>query len=250
MILWQQKQYNTAINVCKKAINKDNRHPFPKNILGSIYVDLNQLNKAEQSFKEAIKLSAEFSPAYTNLGFVYLQKGDVAQATKYFTRANILSPNTASPHYGLALIHERRGNLNGPIAELEKSLAIKSGNPAALVKLGELQLKPGQYDNTPATAKKLEPYNPDQALEIKADAYLHLGKTNEAGQSLESISQKTANGYYLYGLSYAIEEDYNAAARQMDKALGIDKRHFGAITSRSVFTDPHQSPTRFKAIVL
>jgi tetratricopeptide (TPR) repeat protein len=233
MIKHEAKEYNDAITLCTEAIGMDPGHPFPRNVLGGVYFDLGQNDKAIENFSKAVELSPAFSLGYTNLGFVYLREGDLQRSREFFDEAVRLAPGNASNHYGLALVHERRGNLIDAIKELKKSLALRPLSNPALSKLGELELKCGRFEEALMTGQAMEAQGIQGASELMAAAYMHLGDTSAALVKLRSLPSSTVNSDYLKGLVQLLEGEYETALKLMEAVLNRDSQHFGAFAARA-----------------
>ncbi len=226
------KDFDTAVQLSERAISKNKQHPFPYNMLGSIYFEQDRLNLATENFRTAVKLNPRFAPAYTNLGFLAIRKNDFNQARRHFSKSLELSPKTASPHYGLALVYDHEGKFDFAMQHLKKSLGIKSNQPGALEKLAELQLKTARYTEALQTAAQLNNYNVKTAKVVMAEAYLHIGESKKALLLLDKIEPKDIHVHYLTGLGYMQSEKYRDALRQLTKVLEIDDRHVSAHLSQ------------------
>lgn len=227
-----KKDFKDAIRLANVAIAKDQRHPFPHNVLGSAYFEQNQLSLAEKSFQTAIKLNTNFAPAYTNLGFVALAQNNFKEARDNFSKSLEISSNTSSPHYGLALVYDHEGKFGYAIQHLQRSLEIKSDQPAVLEKLAELQLKTGQYAPALKTGEQLKSLGAQSADVILAEAHLHTGEPQKAMALLSQIEPKDIHVSYLIGLGFMQTEKYTDALRQMNQVLEKDKRHAAAHLSK------------------
>lgn len=233
MILRLEKKYNSAINVCKKAIAMDKIHPYPWNILGRIYFDLEEYNQALASFQKAIELVPNFLPAYANLGAVSFLMGNRAKSISYFQKAIKLNPRAYSAHYGLAMVYDSVGNNALAIQELERSLQLNSNNPSALQKLGELQLKAGRYEDAMTTGQEIKNRGLKGAYEILGDAALHMGDTKEAIRYLEKAPADSLAADYVLGFCFMVEGQHKKALERMESVLRKNRHHFGAYVART-----------------
>lgn len=234
ILLRLKKKYNEAVKTCQKAISKDKSHPYPLNILGRIYLEQGEYKKALEYFQKAVKLVPEFLPGYSNLGATAFLLKDHDRALKYFQKAISLKPNSYSDHYGLSLVLESVGRYQPAIKALQKCLKINPGNPVSLKKLGEIQLKAGQYKAALSTGKEMEKLGIAGAYEILANTALHLGNPKGAKNYIDKIPEKGPGADYLLGFSLMAEGQYKKALDQMEKTLQKDPNHFGAYTAVKV----------------
>ena len=81
-------------------------------------------DKAIEEYNKALALNPNVSELHNNLGYAYLDKGDIEQAIMEQKKALDMDPNLANAYYGLALALEKRGDTQGAIQHWEKYLEI------------------------------------------------------------------------------------------------------------------------------
>jgi protein O-mannosyl-transferase len=72
---------------------------------------------AERLFKEALNIDPVFVPALIDMGSLSAEKGDLAAALRYFTKAAELDPANPAVHYNLAAVYDGQGK--GDLARQE-----------------------------------------------------------------------------------------------------------------------------------
>jgi type IV pilus assembly protein PilF len=128
---FEQGQTTVALDELKQAIALDPAYPGAYNLRGLIYMRLNDLKLAEDSFRRAIALNARDADVSHNLGWLLCQQGryDEAQASFAQTLSNATygsRPKTFLTQ-GLCLIRE--GRLPEAEKALLKSYELDAGNP-------------------------------------------------------------------------------------------------------------------------
>ena len=159
-----------AMNDCGSAIPLAIRvtemypqHTAAWNLLGLCYLELDELQKAEDAFQRQIEVSPQSTFAYNNLGRVYARqrKFDMAiaqfrkqieinprdryahmnlagslhsqqkcdQAIPEYQLAVELTPENAGPHVGLARCYLDQGKQDSGVAEVDKAAALTSTGP-------------------------------------------------------------------------------------------------------------------------
>lgn len=79
--------------------------------LGRVHLAMNELDKAEKSFREAVRLFPDRLPApYAALGDVLAQKRDIAGAMAEFKKCLELDPENSTYYYILGCLHDMRGD--------------------------------------------------------------------------------------------------------------------------------------------
>jgi len=71
---------------------------FAANNIGVIYMEEGELNRAEASFREALKIDPNYNPAQMNLGLVYSIQGNKCKATQYWLKVLGFDIDYLRPH--------------------------------------------------------------------------------------------------------------------------------------------------------
>jgi tetratricopeptide (TPR) repeat protein len=74
---------------------------------------------ALDEFKKSISSNPLNPSSYSNLGYLYLDMGNIDFAYEYQRKALDIDPNFANAHYGLAIIYKRHGDLEHEKEQLE-----------------------------------------------------------------------------------------------------------------------------------
>lgn len=229
-----EKHYNAAISLCRKAIRLDKTHPFPWTIMGRVYFDLEQNEKALDCFKKAVELEPDFLLGYTNLGIASFVLEDYEQSVSFYKHALKLNNKSFIAHYGLAMTYRVEGKNGQAMTEFRKSLEIEPDNRASLDQLAELQLDAGKYSEALATGREMEKYGLDEAYETLGEATLGMGKPLDALRELNKAPDVGPAVSYLKGYCFMALGQYEKALSQMEAVLSESSRSFGAYASRAV----------------
>ncbi|MBZ4398209.1 tetratricopeptide repeat protein [Myxococcus faecalis] len=93
------RQAELLVGTARKHAEKD---PSLYNLLGMVYLKLDERSRALAQFQKAVSLDDRYAPAYVNLGALALSYRDYAGAEKAFTRATELEPDSAEARLSLA----------------------------------------------------------------------------------------------------------------------------------------------------
>src|SRR5690606_35735616 len=93
----------------EKTIKDQPQHFVAYNLMGGIYVTVNQPAKAIRAFDKAIELKSEWDVPYRNLTAIYLHQGNEAQAIKTL-QTGIDSTSSTVLVSDLVAIHYRNGS--------------------------------------------------------------------------------------------------------------------------------------------
>ena len=77
------------------------------------------MDAAEGLFRQALDLDAKFAPALTNLGNVYLERGNAEQAVRLYEEALAADPNYSSAHHNMAAALKKLGQLRPMVQHLK-----------------------------------------------------------------------------------------------------------------------------------
>lgn len=180
-------------------------------------------NKEEQYLLETIERNKFFTDAHNNLGVIYLNRGDLDNALKYFKNAVEIDPEYKVGYMNQGVVYERKGQYNDAIrmykAVLEKyprySLGLRN------LGIGYRQLK--QYDNAlDAFNKVLKVDDKDyQAWSEIGYVYLLKGEYKKAiSYYKKSLKYNKTYKYTLANLGYCYSQlgQYKQAIPYLENA--------------------------------
>jgi len=126
--------YNKSIKTLEKSIKINKYHKtFDK--LGLVYVELNEEEKAIESFKEAIRINHRYAKAHNDLATVYGRIGEIDLALLEFNEAIRIDKDYADAHYNLGIILEFLKQDDLADKEFEIAVRLEPNNLLYLKKL-------------------------------------------------------------------------------------------------------------------
>lgn len=144
---FEEGQTTIALDELKQALNADPNFGEAYNLRGLVYMRLNDVRLAEESFRRAIALNPGDSDVYHNYGWLMCQQGRYAESTQFFTRA------LANPRYGdrpktfmtQGLCQIRAGVPAEAEVSLSRSYELDAGNPITGFNLATLLFQRGEF---------------------------------------------------------------------------------------------------------
>jgi tetratricopeptide (TPR) repeat protein len=215
-------------------------------LLGRLYRLNNDLTKAENEFKTAVKMQPDSEDAVTTLAYLYNEEGDSKRAIEALN--SVPEPERSAKLYSaLGFTYEEQKNYKGAIAAYRKAVDLDHDNLDALRGLAQNLLNDGQLDAALEQYRLIADANPEDAqtyLRI-AEIYRRSGKFDQALDSLkkaESMVQDSLEVPYNEAVIYEIQGRYEEAAQILQNLLKKTDKPDGNYTSgernnRAVFIE-------------
>ncbi|NXB84142.1 TTC8 protein, partial [Vidua chalybeata] len=89
--------------------------------LGHVAVGIGDLNLAYQCFKLTLVNNNNYAEAYNNLAVLEMRKGHIEQARALLQTASSLAPHMYEPHFNVAILSEKVGDLQRSYTAAQKS---------------------------------------------------------------------------------------------------------------------------------
>ncbi|WP_146237347.1 tetratricopeptide repeat protein [Deinococcus yavapaiensis] len=119
-----------------------------QNVLGVIHAVLGDEASARASFDRALEIDPRHDRALTNIGNLFLERGELSEAEAYYRRALALNPDAPNAHHNLAVVLRKQKKVTASVRALKKSqrLLVRQSNDAgreeARERLGKLGVDP------------------------------------------------------------------------------------------------------------
>src|SRR5262249_31679217 len=120
-IFMARKMYREAIDAFNEGNSKD---AVLRNKTGIAYHQLQQLDKAQKCYEQAVKLKPDYHEALNNIGTIYYSKKSYRRAINYYRRALKISPDQASIHSNLGMAYFSRNQLEEATEEFRTALKL------------------------------------------------------------------------------------------------------------------------------
>ncbi len=244
--LVEGQQYEAAILLLKSIISSDKENEFPKKALGVCYIKTGRLSLAKKIFIEIFKKNRRSFDAANNLGAIYHNTSDFANARSWFHTAVDLKPNDVLARYNLANAQMSLLDYQSAEQEFQKCLAINPNAKPVLKNLGALYLKIGRFEEAIEVFKKILVFHVNDAPSHNslATAYSAIDENRLAKLEYQNcLKLDPENPEYLVNFSIflkdigLVKEALSYAERaevarpddkKIDKALASILRSLGA----------------------
>jgi Tfp pilus assembly protein PilF len=146
--IYQQKnQPDAAIGVYQKALNLQPKSAALMTTVGYLYLDKGDLETARKYFARALEVDSNYPPANANLAWVDAQEGkDLDVALGLAQKAKSLMPDSISISDTLAWVMYKKGNYSGAIPLLQDCIKKSPDSAQFRYHLGLALIAAGQKE--------------------------------------------------------------------------------------------------------
>lgn len=201
--------------------------------IGMLAVDFNIADFRASYDRRILSDDQALAQYYNNVGVERMQQGDTAGALANFRKAVTDNDRNFSPAWtNLGTLYVRHSQFAYAEAAYVEALRADRGNLVAMSNLAHLYERLGDVDRASAYRRKAARHrwrNPYYRYQLARQAY-DAGKYRAAIAHLKyAISQKRNEDrfYALLGMSYRQEGDERAARRWLEKAREVAAAHHG-----------------------
>jgi len=143
-VLFELARYPETIEAAHGVLQVHPKLEIAYGLMGSVYLILQDRDKAEEIFRQAIALNPNYPHALNNLGILAADNGRIAEAEGLFLRAKeILGRTAMSPYVNLGNIYEMTGRASDAVQMYEMAVSIKPEFGANWYALARLRVQSG-----------------------------------------------------------------------------------------------------------
>lgn len=228
--------------------------------LAEVLTEMGKEDDAVGNYEQALKNDTDLSEIYTPLGALYYQKGEIAKADEYLTKAVAASPNDAQAQHYLGLVRYSQTKNDLALAAFRKAASLDATNPVTAFYAGETlmrlqQAKDAVPEYTKATTLRAKYFEAWMGLataqyelgnyQAAVDAYTRAARLKndnfEAYNNLaDSYRQLTPPNYNQ------AEANYILAAMFIQRQPTFDKEEAADMYSKAAFSIAKQCELNIK----
>ncbi|MBM4053285.1 MAG: tetratricopeptide repeat protein [Planctomycetes bacterium] len=224
---YNNKRYEEAIGLYKKALTLEFSYPFIHFNLGTAYEKMGKIDDAIEEYKASISNLNDNMLAYNSLAVIYDKQGFHDLAVETYQLALKENPFVPFVHNNLGNTYESTGNREKALDEYGKAVAIDNNYADAHNNMGAVYLKSGKADMAISEFKKAI-YSKQGHLDAHYNlgmAYISKGLFNEASEELKLSIQYNPNDYAAYRdigiLYYKHFQDIDTSLYYLNESLRI-----------------------------
>lgn len=194
------------------------------------------LGRAEQIYREILRVQAEHPVALHFLGVLLYQRGQHEAAIVHLRRALARAPDAAAAHNNLGNALQASGKLEEGVASYRRALELDAGSLLAHNNLGNALLKLGRLDEAVDSYRRALELRPDHA-----EAHANLGAALRAQGELEQAVASCRRALEIrpdYPEAYATLGNALRAQGKLEEAVASFRR---ALTIRPDYAEAHNN---------
>ena len=163
------KKWPEAIDAYKLAIRLDANYAPAYGGLGDAYFNSGNSEQALVAYKEQVRLAPNDAAAQFDLGYFYNVMGRHGEAFAPLVKATSLDPNFAEAYYGIGYAYLRGEDFEKSISFLKSAIRIKPDYGEAYYGLGQAYARLGKADLANEQLKKLNTVDPKLARKLEKE---------------------------------------------------------------------------------
>jgi tetratricopeptide (TPR) repeat protein len=154
-IHYREKRIDEARKEYEGIVAKNPRHIAGYMALGTIYDQMGEWKKAEESYRKALSVDKDFAPAANNLAWTLIEGGgNIDEALGFAQSAKQKMPKNGAVMDTLGWIYYLKGRTPSAVAELQDAVQIEGQNATIHYHLGAAYYKDNQLDRAKESLEK------------------------------------------------------------------------------------------------
>jgi tetratricopeptide (TPR) repeat protein len=177
------------------------------------------LPEAEAKYRKLVGQNPDMSPAYQNLGIVYLSEHKYLDAAQVLEKAVKLAPREPGGWFIRGLAYYELYEPQKAISDFQSALLLNPADKNAQLYLGKTQIQMRDYEGAARTLEKLSKTSPNDAVVLYNLGVAHMKLMLEYVNRLTAVSPQSYLLLLLLAQDAETRGDTDAAARFYQQAL-------------------------------
>ena len=150
----------------------------------------NNLDGAQDLYKQVLKINPKYFTALNNLGVIYKNLKDYQKSQECFEKAVEINPNFLSAHYNLGTLFDILGEIQKQITAYEEVIRIDPNYVDAYINLATVFLELSEFKKSEYNFKKALKIDPDSIPALNNLVDVIIGNLDDFEKSI-NLSQKS-----------------------------------------------------------
>ena len=194
--------------------------------LGGIYQQQEENAEALAEFEICVRLNPNYYPVYYRMGEIHLKQQNYAEALHAFEKTRTLNRKWEYPQYGIGLVYLAQGEIDRARETFENLTQRRKKFAPAYFKLGQVLAMEGFFDDALeeyAKGTQYEPYSAEVIYELAIifDEKGHTEGAIKLYQRILEIDPNHAEAHLFIGDDLYAKGDTETALQHYQKALAL-----------------------------
>ncbi len=154
------QNFSLAEDNLKKIIDIDENNLKALFLLGSVFIQIGQLDNSIKYLEKVIKIDPNIVNAHNNLGIVYIKLKKFENAKKFLNKVLDINPNHLDAYNSLSIVYAELGDFNKALFNAKKALELNPNFVSAHNNLGLIYKKFEHFNEAETSFKKAIELNP------------------------------------------------------------------------------------------
>lgn len=229
--------------------------------LAEVLSDSDKDTEALANYEKALQFDKDLTEMYVPLGILYYQKGEIAKADEFLSKALAAAPNDAETQYFLGLVRYAQNKNEEALTGFRNAVKTDANFAEGHFYIGEALTRLNKNDDAVVEyteALRLKPKYFEANLS-KGNVLYELGKYDEAVKSFEEAKRLKNDNFTVYlnlGDAYRqtgnfnqAESNYNLATVFAQKDKNFNREDLGEIYSKIGFVVGQQCAINIKKFI-
>ena len=186
------KKWSEAIDAYKIAVRLDANYAPAYGGLGDAYFNSGNSEQALAAYKEQARLAPNDAQAQFDLGYFYNAMGRHGEAFGPLVKATSLDPNFAEAFYGIGFAYLRGADFEKSVSFLKSAVRIKPDYAEAYYGLGQAYARLGKADLANEQLKKLNTFDSRLARKLEKEMQTALAEATASTQTSAPPARPTS----------------------------------------------------------
>jgi tetratricopeptide (TPR) repeat protein len=214
--------------------------------LGVVYTQLQQLAKAADFYRAALRIDSTLLPAQRNLGTVLWFLNQKEESVRQFSGLLRTQPNDSVAHFYLGTFEYERNEFAKAKGHFDKAGDLASNNPEALPMVLETYLATKDTSGSDRMVSQLEVADtPNGELILQAGILLlrydHYDQAVRAFEKLAALGSAKPETYILLAEAYDKQAKPEKAYTSLSKAIQLEPKSEDGYLALASFASAHQN---------
>ncbi len=234
----ESEDYETALRIFKDLLHENPTLVDAYTGMGTVLEEKGDLELAESAYGRASKLDPQDFPAASGHGRVLEALGQVKQAIRAFQRALVIRPADLDANLAMARLLMTTGQADGAIAFAERATRLDPSNGYAHLSLARAYSRAGRGKDAireyEIACELIEP--PADVMMALVNAYAAEKRYQEAANAAEALTRTSASAAAYERLGWALFRlsEFAKSDEAYRKSIELDPEYWPALNGVGV----------------